>query len=65
LKDRRAATDGKLSAKDWKTYDAICAERDARTRSEGGDDQRRRMAGDQRPQDGKLAKILAAETGRR
>jgi hypothetical protein len=50
---------GKLSAGDWKAYDEMCKARDARLGAEGGEDRRRRMAGDQRPQAGKLDKILA------
>jgi hypothetical protein len=57
LQDRRKATDGKLSDRDWKTYDDLCKARDA-----DNDPQRNRMAGDQRPPAGKLAGILAAKT---
>jgi hypothetical protein len=64
LKDRRAATDGKLSDRDWDSYDALCKARDAKRAKDDNDPGARRnpMAGDQRPrQEGKLAGILAAK----
>jgi hypothetical protein len=61
LKDRRAAIDGKLSDRDWDSYDALCKARDAKAAKDNSDPQRNRMAGDRAPA-GKLAGILAAKT---